>query len=96
MHWDILIEICGLIKFTSLSDVTQYLENIGYNKVDSYTSDCIIAYGTSNGEIAHFAKSEGGIITAKCGQFELVQHNDYDAYYSNSLYGTPRAFYVKN
>ena len=72
------------------------MSNHGYYTISSPTSNCIVAYGhTNNNEthIAHFSRILNGVTTAKLGDFELVQHNDFDAYFENGDYGEPKAYY---
>lgn len=33
-----------------------------------------------------------GTVTAKCGALELMEHNEYDAYFANGGYGSHRHF----
>lgn len=78
-----------------ISATTEEMESRGYTKVDSLVDNCIVAYGNEL-VILHFAKVENGIVTAKLGQIEKVQHSDAWAYYPQSQYGEPVAYYVKN
>ncbi len=81
--------------FGSLAKTTQEMGKKGYTKVDSPTTNCIVAYGTVD-NVVHFSRIENGIVNAKCGGYELLQHSHYNAYYSQSSYGSPVAYYVKN
>lgn len=78
----------------SLSETTTYLETLGYERANTYSANCIVAYGTSTSNITHFSKVSGGVVVAKCGSLELLQHTTYQAYYTDS-YGSAQAFYVK-
>jgi hypothetical protein len=72
------------------------MESQGYVSVEQYQSNCIVAYGFSRSEITHFSKVVAGTVTAKCGAWELMEHNEYDAYFANGGYGSPQAFYVES
>ncbi len=79
----------------SLSDTTDFMEDHGYHRVNSPTSNCIVAY-EKGGYVGHFAKVTNGVVTAKLGEGEVVRHSRIDAYYEQSIYGKPIAYYVKN
>ena len=51
-----------------------------YNYLPSSVSNCVIAYGTQYA-VHHYAKMQNGVITAKLGNYELVQHPRYDIYH---------------
>lgn len=80
----------------SLSITTDFFESKGYRKVSSPTNNCVVAYADSSGYVGHFARVENGVVRAKLGNGELVQHSKIDAYYEQSVYGKPIAYYVKN
>ena len=80
----------------TLSQLDTYMNSQGYVRVSQYQSNCIVAYGFSSSEITHFSKVVAGTVTAKCGAWELMEHNEYDAYFANGDYGSPQAFYVKS
>jgi hypothetical protein len=80
----------------TLSQLNTYMESQGYVSVEQYQSNCIVAYGFSRSEITHFSKVVAGTVTAKCGAWELMEHNEYDAYFANGGYGSPQAFYVES
>lgn len=71
----------------------EYLSDFGYTRSGVYSRNCIVSY-QKNGEITHFAKISNGVVTAKMGNLELVEHKYYDAYYnSNNSYGKVESFY---
>lgn len=78
----------------TLAATTAFMESRGYKKISSPTNNCIVAYGTES-YVGHFAKVQNGVVTAKLGQLELMQHSSVDAYYSQSSYGSPIAYYSK-
>lgn len=82
----------------SLKMLEEYLadEGFSYTKVDELVDGCIVVYGKSDENIKHFALYEKGIFTAKLGPAELVQHSKEDAYYDQTDYGNPIAYYVRN
>lgn len=59
-----------------------------YDYLPSTIKNCIFAYGTQSA-VHHYAKMKNGIVTAKLGSKELVQHSHYNIYhhtsYSNKL-----------
>lgn len=80
----------------TVSQLTTYMNGLGYVKVSAYQSNCVVAYGTSTSKITHFSKVVSGTVTAKCGRLELMKHSGYDAYFENGSYGSPQAYYVKS
>ncbi len=99
----------GEMGFGSLSDVDEMMEGYGYERTSTLTNDCIIAYGTTT-YIMHFAKYSNGIVKAKLGITELVEHYKTDSYYDtyyvdvtyngqpakiNIAYKSPVAYYTK-
>lgn len=78
------------------SQVTEFMNSIGYTEVASYTSNCVVAYGISPTEISHFSLVTNGFTQAKCGSLELMKHTSYNAYFPSSTYGVPQAFYVRS
>ena len=79
----------------SLSQLDSFMESKGYIRVLQYQSNCVVAYGLSSSQITHFSKVVSNTVTAKCGGLELMEHNEYDAYFAAGNYGSPQAFYVK-
>lgn len=79
----------------SLSQLDVFMESEGYMRVSQYQSNCVVAYGLSSSQITHFSKVVADTVTAKCGGWELMEHNEYDAYFAAGDYGSPQAFYVK-
>lgn len=78
----------------SLEETTDFMESRGYHQISSATDNCIVAYGTE-ADIVHFAKIQNGVVTAKLGDLEVMQHSSADAYYSQSDYGSVVAYYAK-
>lgn len=66
---------------------------IWYDTLPSTIKNCIIVYG-NNYTVLHYAKMVNGIVTAKLGNLEIVQHPSYNAYLS-SKYGSKIKFFVK-
>lgn len=79
----------------SLSKTTAYMESQGYTKVNAPTDNCVVAYGTTDA-VGHFARIENGVVKAKLGPYELMQHSSQRAYFAQSTYGPPIAYYIKN
>lgn len=85
------------INEPTISQFNSFMNSRGYTNVSTYSSNCIIAYGTTSTSIAHFAKSVNGGVSAKMGQAERVSHPlGYNAYFQNGSYGIPRIYYVLN
>lgn len=92
---------------TTVDEVIDFLaeeKGKNYVEVNSYTANCVIAYGFSRSQITHFALStliatevdkNEIVVTAKIGQRELMEHQAYNAYYSYSSYGSPQAYLKK-
>jgi len=78
----------------TLAQVDSYMSSQGYTKIPYITSNCVVAYGTE-ASVGHFSKNSSGIATAKLGSYELVEHISAYAYYSQSTYGNPIAYYTK-
>ena len=77
-----------------LDQFTKALKDRGYTKVNAATNNCIVAYGTT-AKVAHFARIDNGVVTAKLGGGEVVRHSRYNIYFSKSAYGSAVAYYVK-
>ncbi len=76
------------------AQVTNYLKKKGY--IDSSKYPEIISYGKSKDVITHFSKVTGTEwCRAKWGSLERFNHNSYDPYYVNSIYGKKINIYSK-
>ncbi len=78
----------------SVNDVDIFMTERGYMKTEHPNENCIVAYGKDD-KIVHFSMVSNGIVTAKLGTMELVRHFEIDTYFSDSEFGKPLAFYVK-
>ena len=75
------------------SQVDSYLSSLGYSTSGSWES--IIAYGSLSG-ITHFSKVTGtSWCRAKWGSLERFNHNSWDPYYANSVYGPQVRIYYE-
>lgn len=77
----------------SSSQVDTYLSGKGYSKSGNWAQ--IVSYGWSS-NITHFSKVTGTEWSrAKWGSLERFNHNSWDPYYHNSVYGPQVQIYYQ-
>ncbi len=64
-----------------------YIEDKGYTYSTNYSDNCLIEYKNSDGMIWHYARVDNGLVTAKIGEREKVQHSDVTQYFNSSISG---------
>jgi hypothetical protein len=81
-----------------LAETNNYFIGLGYITSNQPTNNCVVAYGTTS-SVGHFARIDNGIVTAKNGDMELIQHPQADIYASTAIYGgygSPVIYYIKS
>lgn len=81
----------------NLTVVNLYFKSKGYleRTTPSLSATKIVGYGPSSNKIVHFSKVSLSKVSAKWGRLERFSHySELDPYYSNSVYGLARVYYI--
>ena len=79
----------------SIAKAKEFLSDYTYHAgAPANVSNCIVAYGWPD-NILHYARIDNGVVSCKFGNMEELYHSGYNAYFPNSTYGTPQAYFTK-
>ena len=78
----------------TIQESKNYMASRGYTCSDTYSNTCVVDYVDTSNRVCHYARVDSGVVTAKLGPAEMVQHSDIYQYFDQS-YGDYNAFYTK-
>lgn len=78
----------------TIQESEDYMASRGYSCSNSYSNTCIVDYINTSNMVCHYVRVDNGVVTAKLGGWEMVQHSDIYQYVDQS-YGIYNAFYTK-